>query len=201
MISNTQKIYNKLQEIYPEAMLSISDLSYNSDGDKRFILSDEEGFNFDLVYNLAVCHPDGRKEKSPDALFIANDCLYFVEFKEGAAKKDDIRMKIHEGITTLYCFVLKHLPEIKREDFLQLDIRYSVIMRGFRARGRQGLIDRLETSSNKFNLRNLEGFLVKKTSIRDDPMRILNLLNKVSLGKICTIGIAQPDQTILNHSL
>jgi len=201
MTSNAKKIYDKLCDIYPSALESITDLSFNTDGNKRFVISDELGFNFDKVSNLAPCHPQGKKEKSPDALFLANDILYFVEFKEGSAKKEDIRMKIHEGITTLFCFVLKHLPEISREDFLSLHIRYGVVMRGFRATGRQGLIDRLEATSNKFNLRNIEGFLVRKTSVRDEPARILELLHTVSAGRISSIDISLPDSTIQSHAM
>jgi len=201
MTSNAKKIYDKLCAVYPQALESISNLSFNSDGKKSFIISTEVGFNFDKVSNLAPCHPQGKKEKSPDALFLANDTLYFIEFKEGGAKKEDIRMKIHEGITTLFCFTLKHLPEISREDFLGLHIRYGVVMRGFRATGRQGLIDSLEATSNKFNLRNIEGFLVRKTSVRDEPSRILELLHTVSSGRISSIDIALPDSTIRSYTI
>ncbi|AER31194.1 hypothetical protein [Pantoea ananatis] len=201
MISKSQKIFDKLCEVYPDAMETITNLSFNSDGGKNFIISDEVGFNYDAVVNHAPCYKHGRKEKSPDALFIAGDVLYFVEFKEGAAKKEDIRMKIHEGITTLFCFVIKFLPEITRDEFFQLDIRYAVVMRGFRASGRQGLIDGLEASSNKFNLRNIEGFLVSKTTIRDEPSRILALLNTVTSGRISTIKINLPDSSLVNLSI
>ncbi|HCP26009.1 hypothetical protein [Pantoea sp. SJZ147] len=198
MTSKSQKIFDKLCEVYPGAMDTITSLSFNSDGKKNFIISDEVGFNYDKVVNHSICYDNGLKEKSPDALFIAEDILYFVEFKEGSAKKDDIRMKIHEGITTLFCFVIKYLPEISREDFFNLDIRYAVVMRGFRATGRQGFLDSLEASSKKFNLKNIEGFLVSQTTIRDEPGRILALLNKVSSGKISSIQINLPDSSLIN---
>lgn len=198
MTSNAKKIYDKLCEIHPSALESVSMLSYNSDGKKKFIISDEIGFNFDKVYNFAACNPKGNKEKSPDSLFLIGDILYFVEFKEGSARKEDIRMKIHEGITTLYCFAMKFLPEITRDDFFKLDIRYAVIMRDFRAKGRQGFLQDLEAISNKFNLRNLEGFLVKKALIKDSPQRILEFLNQVSSGRIVHIGINEPDNSAVN---
>ncbi|MEB5959223.1 hypothetical protein MXL39_03050 [Enterobacter sichuanensis] len=199
MISNPLKIYNKLCEIYPSALETVSNLSFNSDGNKNFIISDEIGFNFDKVYNLSACHPDGKKEKSPDCLFLVDDILYFVEFKEGKAKKDDIRMKIHEGITTLFCFVLKHLPDISREEFFKLDIRYTVIMRDFRAQGRDGFLQDLEAISNKFNIKNIEGFLVTKALVKDSPQRILEFLNKVSSGRIVQIQITAPDNASLRE--
>ncbi|ELY4521955.1 hypothetical protein SMZ79_000706 [Cronobacter turicensis] len=197
MTSNAQKIYEKLCEVYPTALETVSTLSFNSDGVKKFILSEELGFNFDKVYNLASCHPDGKKEKSPDCLFLVDDILYFVEFKEGKPKKDDIRMKIHEGITTLFCFALKHVPTITRDDFFRLDIRYTVIMRDFRARGREGFLQDLEAISNKFNLKNLEGFLVKKALVKDSPQRILEFLHQVSSGRINRIQINSPDNSKL----
>lgn len=199
MTSNSLRIYDKLCEIYPGALETVSDLSFNSDGRKNFIISDELGFNFDKVYNLSACHPDGRKEKSPDCLFCVDDILYFVEFKEGKPKKDDIRMKIHEGITTLFCFVLKHLPDISRDDFFKLDIRYTVIMRDFRAKGREGFLQDLEAISNKFNLKNMEGFLVTKALVKDSPQRILEFLHKVSSGRIIEIKITAPDSTSLKE--
>ncbi|MBN6029849.1 hypothetical protein [Pantoea ananatis] len=201
MTSKSKKIFDKLCEIYPEAMETITSLSFNTDGQKNFIISDEVGFNYDKVVNHSSCYKNARKEKSPDALFIADDVLYFVEFKEGSAKKEDIRMKIHEGITTLFCFVIKYLPEITREEFFHLDIRYAVVMRGFRATGRQGLIDSLEASSNKFNLRNIEGFLVSKTTVRDEPSRILALLSTVSSGRVSSIKINLPDSSLLNVAI
>lgn len=199
MTSNAQLIYEKLCSVYPDALETVSELSYNSDGAKNFIVSEEIGFNFDKVYNLSDCHPDGKKEKSPDCLFLVDDILYFVEFKEGKPKKDDIRMKIHEGITTLFCFALKHIPGITRDEFFKLDIRYTVIMRDFRAKGREGLLQDLEAISNKFNLKNIEGFLVTKALVKDSPQRILEFLHKVSSGKITTIQISTPDNTCLNH--
>ncbi|MFB5745953.1 hypothetical protein ACE38U_13825 [Cedecea sp. S5-13] len=197
MISNAKTIYDKLCEIYPTALETVSTLSFNSDGEKNFILSNELGFNFDKVYNLASCHPDGKKEKSPDCLFLVGEILYFVEFKEGKAKKDDIRMKIHEGITTLFCFILKHVPTITRDDFFKLDIRYTVIMRDFREKGREGFLQDLEAISNKFNLKNLEGFLVTKALVKDSPQRIMEFLHQVSAGRIDRIQINSPDNSRL----
>lgn len=198
MISNSQRIYNKLCEVYPGALEDVSSLSFNSDGNKHFIISEEVGFNFDKVYNLSACHPDGRKEKSPDCLFLVDDILYFVEFKEGKPKKDDIRMKIHEGITTLFCFVLKHLPDISRDEFFKLDIRYTVIMRDFRAKGREGFLQDLEAISNKFNLKNIEGFLVTKALVKDSPQRILEFLHKVTCGRVVRIQISSADNSCVN---
>jgi hypothetical protein len=199
MTSNAKLIYDRLCAIYPAALESVSNLSFNTADVKRFIVSEEIGFNFDKVHNIASCHPEGKKEKSPDCLFLVGDILYFVEFKEGKAKKDDIRMKIHEGITTLFTFALKHLPELTRDEFFKLDIRYTVIMRDFRAKGRDGFLQDLEAISNKFNLKNIEGFLVKKALVKDSPQRILEFLNAVSSGKITSIHINAQDNSALTE--
>lgn len=201
MTSNSIKIYSKLCEIYPDGLSTITELSYNSDGEKNFLISDETGFNFDLVYNCSPMHSALRKEKSPDALFIVDEVIYFIEFKEGSCKKEDIRMKIHEGITTLFCFTLKYLPEITREEFLKLDIRYAVIVRGHRGNPGDGFHNALEEASNRFNLKNLEGFLLKKTAVTYQPDTILQFLNKVTAGRVKNIGISDHNAEVKVFSL
>lgn len=189
MTSNAKLVYDKLLEVYPHGLSSITALSYNDDGKKNFILSDEVGFNYDLVYNCAPCYPTENKEKSPDALFFIDDKLYFVEFKDGSHDKSDIRLKIHEGVTTLYMFVLKYLPEITRADFVELDINYAVIVRGNIRDHGSAFQSALFDASRKYNLKNLEGLLVKKTGFTSDPGVIVKLLNKLTDKKLKSIEI------------
>lgn len=193
MTSKSKKIYESLVVDYPHALQSITSLSKNSSDKRNFIVSDVLGFNFDLIYNLCIAFPD-CKEKSPDALFLHNETLYFIEFKEGVVKKDDIRLKIHEAIVSLYQYSITKKIATK-EDFIGIDIRYAIIMRSqVNGDPPQSFLDTLEASATHFNLKNLEGFLVKKTRIAFRPKSILELLNKVSGGAIFSIDIMSRDQ-------
>ena len=86
--SNEQKLYDSFVAHYPDAMQSLTDLSVNSSGNRPFISCDYQGFNFDAVTN--VCTAENTKEKSPDGLFLCDDCLYLIEFKESSFKKVSI---------------------------------------------------------------------------------------------------------------
>lgn len=189
LISNEQLVYEKLLDIYPHALSPITALSYNDDGKKNFIMSDEKGFNYDLVYNCAPCYTMEHKEKSPDALFFVDNKLYFVEFKDGTHNKNDIRLKIHEGVTTLYMFVLKHLPQISRTDFVDLDINYAVIVRGDISHHGSSFQSALFDTSKKYNLKNLEGLMVKGTGFTSDPNVIIRFLNKLTHKKLNNMEI------------
>jgi len=187
--SNAQAIYNKLLEKHPTGLKSITELSYNDDGGRNFIVSTVSGFDYDLVYNCAPCYTKEFKEKSPDSLFCVDDKLYFVEFKDGKHDKGDIRLKIHEGVTTLYMFTRKHLPHISKADFIELDINYAVIVRGDTRSHGSSFQRALFDASTKYNLRNLEGLLVKKTGITSDPTVIVELLHKLTAKNLTTIDI------------
>ncbi|WP_147085362.1 hypothetical protein [Pantoea sp. 3_1284] len=100
-------------------------------------------------------------------------------------------MKIHEGITTLYHFISKHLPTMTREDFVSLNFNYAVICRGDGSRSAlsREMLSALENSSQKYSLKNLEGFIVKKTAVIDEPNQILRFLNRISSGRVTSIKI------------
>ena len=151
MISNEEKILERLKEIYADGMQEITKLSLNSNDKKNFIISNYKLFNFDLVEN---CHPERSKEKSPDALFAINSKLYFIEFKEGDCKRLDLRMKIHEGIHALYQFSQAN-KILTREEFLSLNINYVVIKRHAQDNERGSeYLSTLENSLNLFSLKN-----------------------------------------------
>uniref|UniRef100_UPI0030C7717E hypothetical protein n=1 Tax=Escherichia coli TaxID=562 RepID=UPI0030C7717E len=182
-------IFNKLVEVYPSAMSELTSLSFNDAGNRKFIISDFQGFNYDTVMNCSSVYNIETKEKSPDALFLHNEKLYFIEFKEGKAKKEDIRLKIHEGVTTLYHFVCKHLPNITRQEFIELKINYAVVCRGDGSKSMISaeMINVLENTSKKYSLKNLEGFLVKQTTVIEEPNKLLKFLNRISTRSVTSI--------------
>lgn len=191
MISNEQLIFNKLCSAYPDAMSDVTGLSYNDSGARQFIICDAVGFNYDKVLNCSGSYKRSMKEKSPDALFYNNSKLYFIEFKEGGSQKDDIRLKIHEGITTLFHFVCKHMPSLTRQQFIELDINYAVVCRGNGSKAALSaeMLNALENSSKKYSLKNLEGLILKKTAVMDEPLQFLKFLNRVTSGAVTKIQV------------
>lgn len=193
-----QEIFDKLVCEYPEFLKSITELSYNRAGSQNFIGSDVCGFDFDMVYNLSSSYSTVHNERSPDALFCMNNKLWFVEFKEGGHKKIEIRSKIHEGILTLFMFVQRHLSHISKETFCNLDIRYAVISR--ETQRYSSFAQALKAASEKYQLKNIEGFLVSKVFYTVDPNRVADLLNAVTAGAVGFIeyydGTANPPARI-----
>ncbi|HCT1664996.1 TPA: hypothetical protein OTP65_003496 [Enterobacter hormaechei] len=191
MISNEELIFNKLNEVHAGSLTDITTLSKNDSGDREFIISDVLGFNYDTVKNCSDAYKKQLKERSPDALFYFDSKLYFIEFKEGKSEKEDIRLKIHEGLTTLYHFVRKNIPAITKKDFMDLHINYAVVCRskGDKSVLSADMLNALENSSQKYSLKNLEGFLVKQTAVIDEPSQILKFLNKVTSGAVTTIRV------------
>lgn len=180
MISNEKIIYEKLVSIYPNNIKPITQLSMNTTDNKIFIESSYTAFDFDTVENL---HIDGTSSlhSSPDSLFLCNDILYFIEFKEGKAKSADIRSKIHEALSTLFNFCLTHIPNFTKEDFFSLRIRYAV----FLSQGNPAsFLDVLETSKKRFSLKNLEGYLLNKSSVVNCPHATHKILTKLSSGQL-----------------
>ncbi len=198
--SNEEVIYDKLCEIYPNEIKTLSELSKNTTGNRDFLISPVGCFNFDNVLNPSANYTVLHNEKSPDALFYHNSTLYFIEFKEGDCSKVDIRTKIHEGINTLYNFVQIYLPSLTRKDFFNLNINYAVFTRDLKATVHNSSFRAaLINSSQKFNLRNLEGMIIKKTKYTTDPQYMLTLLNKVTSGRVVEIDVfehlKQPNYT------
>lgn len=188
MISNAQLIFDKLISQYPDGLKEITALSFNKTGNKNFVICSEKGFDYDLVTNCSNAYQEHHKEKSPDALFCINNKLYFVEFKEGKHEKSDIRLKIHEGITTLYMFTKRYLPDIEKNDFLKLDINYAVIAR-HNPNSTSSFQTALLEASKKYQLKNIEGFLVNQTRYTTQPSLILKLIKTVTSNQITHIDI------------
>ncbi|QHB26440.1 nucleotidyltransferase [Pseudomonas monteilii] len=184
-MSLEKEIYDKLVSVYPSHVKAITDLSHNPTGAKNFIGSSETGFDFDLVFNLSPSYASFHNEKSPDALFCVNDKLCFVEFKEGGHKKIEIRSKIHEGVVTLFMFVQKHLPHISKADFCALDVHYAVVARETQNFSSVALA--FQAASEKYQLKNMEGFLVRKTLYAFDRVKIAELLKGLTNGSLSYI--------------
>lgn len=190
VLSNEEAIYNKLCELYPQELKSITELSRNSTGNRDFICSPILGLDFDHVLNVSDKYADPSNEKSPDSVFYYDSTLYFIEFKEGDCNKIDIRTKIHEAVNTLYMFVLKYLPGISRQEFFDLNIFYGVFARDLKANlSNSAFRAALNNSSQKFSLRNIEGMIVKKTKYSTNPQYIVDFLSKVTNGQVNQIDV------------
>jgi hypothetical protein len=197
MTSKASLIYNSLLSDFPGALEEITVLSRNTakvgGKDREFIISNEKGFNFDSVLNYSPELTD-KNEQSPDALFLVDETLYFIEFKERKADKTDIREKIHEGIVTLYQYAVAR-KLMTRQEFLEVKIRYAVILRSY-TRGNPGfaLLEVLDATRNYFNLKNMEGLLVEKTTVRVSGKSIFELLTKVTNGAVKNIQLMNVSQ-------
>jgi hypothetical protein len=187
--NNAEILYNALLQRYPNGMRPISDLSRNTDGvpgGKKFIECPHLAFNYDLVTNCAT--NNGVKEKSPDSLFLDVDRLHFIEFKEGQAKRIELRQKIHEALVTLFQFAITN-NILNRDEFLALDFRYTVVRR---LQKQHPMANALDISIDNFQLKNLEGFLIKATDVRWAPQKILELLSSVTNRGVRTIDYYCP---------
>lgn len=177
-ISNEELIYNKFIAIYPHFLKSITEISENTSDGQKFIESQFKVFDFDDVEN---CHEVGGLHSSPDSLIYFNKGLYFIEYKEGSCKTANIRAKIHEAVATLYSFCRKYLPQIGREEFFELNIRYAVVLR----RGDPtSFLNALEASTEKFKLQNLEGYILKKTKVVAHPNDVKALLCSLTKNEV-----------------
>lgn len=187
MASIERAIYDCLVKEFPGAIKNLTALSYNDAGKMNFIVSPELGFDYDQVNNFSGAYSTFHKEKSPDALYCVNDVLYFVEFKAGGHNKADIRLKIHEGIVTLFMFAKKYLPHITKEQFLKLKICYAVIV------GADADVSKFQTAlkqaSEKYQLRNLDGFLLRRTTFTMCPNAIIKILNGLTGGKVKALDV------------
>ncbi|MGO3413233.1 MAG: hypothetical protein ACTIMC_05800 [Kluyvera intermedia] len=203
--SNEEIIYNKLCELYPGELKPITELSKNTTDNRDFICSPVAGLDFDHVLNVSDKYASPSNEKSPDSLFYYNSTLYFIEFKEGDCSKVDIRMKIHEAVNTLYMFMMKYLPNISRQEFFDLNIFYAVFARDVKATLQNSAFRAaLNNSSQKFNLRNLEGMIIKRTRYSTSPQYMVDLFSKITLGQVGQIDVfeylKQPNYTTFNAS-
>lgn len=191
-MSKSREIYDALEKEFPQAIQEITQLSKNDQGGKNFIISSENAFNYDKLWNPAGNKPN--KEKSPDALFLYKEIFYFIEFKEGESKRDDVRQKIYEGINSLYQYASKK-GIVTKEEFFQIEFRYALIRR-FHADRENSFLIELEKSQDIFSLKNLEGYFVSKTAVRWVPESIFDLLHKISNGSIKFIDHVSPCQTV-----
>lgn len=183
--SHEQRVYTELCNTYPNDIESITSISRNISAGRNFIMSPHLALNYDKVMNCAPCYSFTSDEKSPDSIFLHDNTLYFVEFKDGQKPdKTDVRGKIHEGINTLFHFAKTRIS-LKRKEFLSLNIRYVV----FRRRNGNRFLDAIQTASYGFNLKNLEGLLIKKTAVSDDPQFVADFFHRITSGVVTQIDI------------
>lgn len=179
-MSFAESLYSALLAEYASGVISLTELS-KPDTDKFFIECEYSGFNFDLVKNIAGGKEN--KEMSPDAMFLKNDEIYFVEFKSGAYDKKELRSKIHEGLTTLYQFSVNR-GIVNREDFFKIKVNYVVIAAAKRDGKGSRFLDVMQMGAGYFGLKNLEGFLLQKTSLLSKPEVIHAKLKEISSGDL-----------------
>jgi len=188
-LSNEAVLYNALCANYPSEVLPLTTISRNTIGARDFIVSPELALSFDEVKNCSNAYSFDGNEKSPDALFLHNDILYFVEFKEGNPRrvdKLDIRNKIHEGIVTLYHFSLK-FTSMKRADFFKLKIAYIVFKRP--VSGGNAFMNAVQAASANYFIENIKGFIVSVTAVSDDPQFFVDFFHRVTSGRITEISV------------
>jgi len=187
--SNEATLYSALCANYPNEILSLTKISHNLNGARDFIISPELALSFDEIKNCSAAYSFESNEKSPDALFLHEDVLYFVEFKEGnpnRVQKLDIRNKIHEGILTLYHFTKKY-TKLSKVDFFNLKIAYVVFRRPL-ASG-NSFIDAVQAASANYFIENIKGFLVGVTVVSDEPQFFVDFFHRVTSGKITQIYV------------
>ena len=188
-------IYQSLNKTHPGSLAPLTTLSKSDDG-FSFIESDYSAFNFDTVQNLGG--KETIKEKSPDALILKGDEIYFVEFKSGKWEKHDIRLKIHEGLTTLFQYATNNRL-CTREEFLNIKFSYVVITTRHLT-GKQKaaaakssmFLEALLRSNAYFGLSNLEGFLLKQASLFSDPQGIYKAFKHISSDAIENLVVNCP---------
>jgi len=182
-MSIAKTLYDALVAEYSDGIVSITSLSKPDQVDKYFIEADYCGLNFDNVKNYASGKP--VSEMSPDTIFLKEDELYFVEFKSGSFEKKDLRGKINEGLTTLYQFAISR-KIIDRDSFFSIPINYVVIAtkNNDKKKRSSSFADALNIGAGYFGLKNMEGFLLKKTSMLLKPESIYGKFQEITCNGI-----------------
>ncbi|MGZ0025182.1 hypothetical protein [Stenotrophomonas sp. S4] len=190
-------IYEALVNEFPGALQSLTDVSRNTSDARDFVKSPVAVFNFDNIKNVKTT--SSGTEQSPDALFCLENTLYFVEFKEGACNKADVRQKIHEGVLTVYQYAMSR-ELISRDDFFSMSIKYALIKRMREGKGGNSFLATLEMSVDHYSLKNMEGFVVSDTAVRYIPQSIFTLLHRISGGSIAAIDYINSDSSVISIS-
>jgi len=189
MISKEKLIYDSLLDEFKDIdhMISITEASRNTSGGRDFVISDYMAFNFDCFNAMRYGYnpePIGdAKEKTPDCLFLKDDCLYFVEFKQGKAEKKDVRLKIHETILGIYNYSVQSKSVFSRSDFFNLKIKYILIKNGDKGQLSNPFYKRIYVAQNFFNLRYMNGFILESTHVFVDSDDITNFFHTITDGK------------------
>ncbi|MBB1489397.1 hypothetical protein [Oceanospirillum sediminis] len=181
MALKESEVYKALLSSYGSEVKSISELSYDSSNQRSFIDSYVLGLDFDSIAN---CNGRASNERSPDSLFYNDGVLYFVEFKSGVnAKKEDIRLKIHEACATLFFFCKENIESFEKDDFFRLNIKYGVVFRD-KSKGRKAMYNALSRSVAKYSLNNLEGYIISEAATVSKGQYILKMLRDATGWKV-----------------
>ncbi|MFQ1654663.1 hypothetical protein ACK378_16765 [Aeromonas veronii] len=180
MICN--KIYERLLADFPGQYKSLTDISYNDASEKKFYCSDVKFISFDDI-EFTPGKGD-KKGKAPDMLACAGGKFIFVEFKEGACKNvkdDDVKLKIIEGINSLYRYSASKLS-IARQDFLNIDIDYFVFHRKPPQKG--SIFQHMQRSIVRWRLSEYKGLYLREVATLDEHEEAFKVLNKISNGSL-----------------
>ncbi len=146
---------------------SLKDISKKTDQVSTLYSMFDEDYNYKLFdYDTGIL---GRREKidrrdilcSVDAIDIKNNCIYFIEFKDGnvfSAKKEEkfqIRLKMIESILE-FIDILK-IPNLSLKNFLKLKRKFILVY----------------NEENAYKVNEENGYKEYKIMIRDKFERVL----------------------------
>ncbi len=176
----SEEIYNQLLEDFKVHIKPLSEISSGDNG-KNFFLSDEKYLCFD---DVKFREHDGAG-KAPDLLAFYKNGIVFVEFKEGKVenvKKEDVKLKVIEGINSIFKYCNKK-SSMTKVDFSSLDFDYFVIHRRSKSE-RRSVGDAMKASMARWSLDEYKGYYLRAAdtiSSHDKAFKLLNLLSNGSL--------------------
>lgn len=126
-----QDIHEILVKRYKHCLVSLAEISKDTANNKSMISCPARFYNYDQI---GFCIYKGKdKPKTPDMIFIKNDTVYFVEFKNGMIEgtkyvKWDIKLKAIEGaFIVLHQLALKNAIRCDFSHIVNLNKCYMLI--------------------------------------------------------------------------
>lgn len=194
---NAEDLFNSLLVKFKDNIKSLTEISSGDDG-KTFFISGEKFLCFDDI----KFKEDDKAGKAPDLLSFHNGAFVFVEFKEGKVenvKKEDVKLKVIEGINVLF----KHANQtyhLNKSDFSNFNFDYFVIHRSSRAE-RKSVGDALRVSVARWALSEYKGYYLRVAetiSCHDKSFRLLSLLSQ---GRLINGKYIKSDRTEIDWTL